>query len=292
MTNLKLNLNLDIVILNSGHIYLIIKEIIPEFKHYFLLDIFHNPLNEIKYLSNPNYKFEDVKNSNLIRAKLIYNFFCFIDNNNFSYSRETLFLTINYFDKFCSLKCIHSNIRNLVLIAAFNLAIKYEEDIIGFNELFANNDYDWKDILKVEDDMLHILNHELSHPTYYWFCYRLLSNINASPIEYEMTILFLKIFLMDQSILKYCPSTISKVVITAARNQLKLLPAWTKKLEKLYRHSKLNSFSNHLECKKDFYVVFKKVQSKPYFKFKEIIEKKWFTQINNVLCSLDSQYTH
>ncbi|GMQ01932.1 hypothetical protein CsSME_00048386 [Camellia sinensis var. sinensis] len=119
---------------------------------------------------------------------------------------ETLFLTVNYIDRYLSGNVIQRQRLQLLGVACMMIAAKYEEICAPQVEEFcyvADNTYFKKEVLQMESSVLNYLKFEMSAPTarcfLTWFV-RAAQGINEVP---SMQLDYLANYLTELSLLEY-----------------------------------------------------------------------------------------
>ncbi|KAK5643944.1 hypothetical protein RI129_007789 [Pyrocoelia pectoralis] len=148
---------------------------------------------------------------------------------------ETLFLAVNYIDRFLSYMSVVRGKLQLVGIAAMYIAAKYEEiyppDISEFVYI-TDDTYSKKQVVRMEHLILKVLSFDLSVPTPLIF-------ITAMSISTGMSnqVMFLAMYLSELAMLETdvyletLPSILAAAAISVARYTLKMEP-WTCELKR------------------------------------------------------------
>jgi G2/mitotic-specific cyclin 3/4 len=137
---------------------------------------------------------------------------------------ETLFLTINYIDRFLSLKAVSIGKLQLVGATALLIAAKYEEiNCPSLEEIvfMVDNSYSVEEILKAERFMLSMLGFELGWPGPMSFLRRI---SKADEYDLETRTLakyFLEVTIMDERFVACPPSFLAAGAHCLARLMLK-----------------------------------------------------------------------
>jgi cyclin B len=180
-----------------------------------LQEIFENLLKEEREtISQFGYLKKQLKLNENIRAILID--WIIEVHYKFKLLTETLFLTINLIDRFLSGKSdILKEKLQLVGIAAMLIACKYEE--IYSPELrdfvyISDKSYESEDILKMESEMLKILQFEIFFPSVNRFYEIICIIFNFSEKEIVLGKYLTEIFLIDYRYTKYSSSLIACAV--------------------------------------------------------------------------------
>jgi len=133
---------------------------------------------------------------------------------------ETLFLAVNYVDRFLSQKVISASRLQLVGAAALLLATKYEEiDVptIGELEFITDNQYTREEITKAERYMLLILNYELGFPSPLNFVRRISKADGYDSDVRTLAKYFLEVTIMDRRFVGSPPSFLAAASQCLAR---------------------------------------------------------------------------
>lgn len=145
----------------------------------------------------------------------------------FSLLSETLFMTVNIIDRYLSKKDISRKYLQLLGITALLIAGKYEENNAPkiFELIFmTDNAYTHDDVIKMESDIVSILNFNLSYPTSIRFLEIFQNKLKLDEKDYKKCQYFIELFLLDYQSCHYKPS------IVAASSMLFLLFYLEKKI--------------------------------------------------------------
>lgn len=152
---------------------------------------------------------------------------------------ETLFMAVNFLDRFLGLQEVSRDKLQLVGIAALLVASKYEEiyppPVADF-VFFSDNFYTGDQILQMERTLLKILQFQLGYPTPLHFLRRV---SKADDLDIQTRTLgkyLMEVSLLDQRFLRYLPSMIGAASMYLARVMLKRGP-WLPILEHHSRYS-------------------------------------------------------
>jgi G2/mitotic-specific cyclin 3/4 len=125
---------------------------------------------------------------------------------------ETLFLSVNYIDRFLSCRTISIGKLQLVGATALFIAAKYEESrppsVRNFAEM-VDNGYTVAEILKAERFMLSILQFELGWPGPMSFLRRISKADNYDLRTRTLAKYFLEVTIMDERVVGIKPSIIA-----------------------------------------------------------------------------------
>ena len=130
----------------------------------------------------------------------------------FSFTEETLFMTILIIDRYISIKQISRIKFQLLGITAMLLACKHEEINVPKVEDFiyiTDNAYTKEEVIHMENDILNALNFELLYPSPIKF-YQILSlKFNFDKFQHLLGKYLMESFLIDLNWINYKPSVIS-----------------------------------------------------------------------------------
>ena len=145
---------------------------------------------------------------------------------------ETLYVTVYLIDKFLSLKQIKKSQLHILGVTSLLISSKYEEiyppelkDLLNVSE----NKFTGKEVLVMEQEMLHTLQFNITSPSAYRFLERY-RNL-CGPASNEDRIFFFaqylqEIALLDASLLQYKPSEIAAAALILSTKCLKKVNAW------------------------------------------------------------------
>jgi G2/mitotic-specific cyclin 3/4 len=145
-------------------------------------------------------------------------------HNRFGLLPETLFLAVNYIDRFLSVKVVSLNKLQLVGATAIFVAAKYEEiNCPSVQEIvyMVDSGYTVEEILKAERFMLTMLNFELGWPGPMSFLRRI---SKADDYDLETRTLakyFLEVTIMDERFVAHPPSYLAAAAHCLSRLMLR-----------------------------------------------------------------------
>lgn len=178
---------------------------------------------EIKMLPNPHYMTEVQAEIQWSMRSVLMDWLVQV-HNRFSLLPETLFLTVNYIDRFLSNKMVSLGKLQLVGATAIFVAAKYEEiNCPSVQEIvfMVDGGYTVDEILKAERFMLSMLQFELGWPGPMSFLRRI---SKADDYDLETRTLakyFLEVTIMDERFIGCTPSYLSAGAHCLARLMLK-----------------------------------------------------------------------
>ena len=129
-----------------------------------------------------------------------------IHHKIFKFEENTLFLTIQIFDRYLSKVIIGIEKTELLLIASFILASKHNEiDYINMKEAIqlSKNKFNKEQIIKMEYDILNVINFEILAPTMSEFFEIFANFLNLSNKKLNEGLFILNIVLADFHMLEY-----------------------------------------------------------------------------------------
>ena len=130
----------------------------------------------------------------------------------FSFTDETLFMTVLIIDRYLSICQISRNKFQLLGITALMIACKHEEiDVPKIDDFIyiTDNAYVRDEVMKMENDVLSLLNFSLLYPSPIKFFEYLSLHFNFDKVKHMMGKYLMESFLLDTQINKYKPATIS-----------------------------------------------------------------------------------
>ena len=199
---------------------------------------------------------------------------------------ETLFLVVNYLDRFLERETVQRSQLQLIGIVAMELACKFEELYAPeIRELIylTDNTYSTTDFLAMELRMLEVLNYTLSVPTAYRFYERY---ARLAQLDQRSTFLgefLLELSLLDTAIVKYKPSLVAAAGVYLARKMTDPTAVWGAGLTAATLHSD----SEVRPCAKDLVIV---LQSSEHAKL-AVIKRKFSSEKFYSVAQLASQHS-
>ena len=175
---------------------------------------------------------------------------------------ETLYLAVNYIDRFLSHVPVNRSKLQLVGVTCMLVAAKYEEihpPAVDEFVYISDNTYKREEILHMEGMVLNRLNFELSVATTKVFINRYLKAAKAGECDSttEMLCKYLcELTLQEYAFIKYRPSEIAAAGLRLALHTMRL-PAWTPLLEQVSGYS-ADDLSG---CVAELHNVFRKAES-------------------------------
>lgn len=175
---------------------------------------------------------------------------------------ETLYLAVNYIDRFLSHVPVNRSKLQLVGVTCMLVAAKYEEihpPAVDEFVYISDNTYKREEILHMEGMVLNRLNFELSVATAKVFINRFLKAAKAGECDSttEMLCKYLcELTLQEYSFIKYRPSEIAAAGLRLALHTMRL-PAWTPLLEQVSGYSA----DDLAGCVTEMHAVFRKAEN-------------------------------
>jgi len=211
---------------------------------------------ERKYRPKPNYMRKQADINPCMRSVLID--WLVEVSQEYKLKEQTLYLTINYIDRFLSFMSVQRSKLQLVGAACMLVAAKFEEiyppEVKEFVYI-TDDTYTAKQVLKMEHLILKTLSFDLSVPTCRDFITRYLVAADA-PLESQQQ--YLSEFLCELTVIdfelsvKYLPSMIAAASILVANIVLNI-PTWSKTLEH-YTEFKIEELC---QCAKDICALYR-----------------------------------
>ncbi|XP_041358915.1 G2/mitotic-specific cyclin-A-like [Gigantopelta aegis] len=195
--------------------------------------------------------------------------------------RETLFLAVNYIDRFLSQLSVLRGKLQLVGAASMFLAGKYEEiyppDVLEFVYI-TDNTYTKQQVLRMEHLILKVLSFDIAVPTTNWFCERLLKLDEADSKTESLAFYLAELTMIDSDpFLDYVPSVLASSALCLANYTLGREP-WSATLE---RHTgyKLCHF---YKCLEDLFKTFNNAPSHPQQAIREKYKASKFHEVSTL----------
>mmetsp|Transcript_20675 Transcript_20675/g.43497 ORF Transcript_20675/g.43497 Transcript_20675/m.43497 type:complete len:442 (+) Transcript_20675:81-1406(+) len=142
-------------------------------------------------------------------------------HSRFRLAPETLYLSVNIVDRYCSKAHVTRSTFQLVGVTALFLACKYEEihsptarDCVYITDGACG----CQEVLDMEQAIMKMLDWKISVPTSYHFLDRFLSLAEALPLARRVASYYLERILLDHDLLEYRPSLLCASAVTLAIN--------------------------------------------------------------------------
>ncbi|ESP01819.1 hypothetical protein LOTGIDRAFT_225111 [Lottia gigantea] len=195
--------------------------------------------------------------------------------------RETLFLSINYIDRFLSQMSVLRGKLQLVGAASMFIASKYEEiyppEVSEFVYI-TDDTYEQKQVLRMEHLILKVLNFDVAQPTINWF-----TDTYAKMAECDDTTKSLSMYLSELTLvdadpyLKYLSSTIAAASLCLANITMGNEP-WPSSLAKETKYE-VSDFS---DCLQELYQTFINAPNHPQQAIREKYRSSKYQQVSSL----------
>ena len=228
---------------------LINKEEDPQLGKEYITDIIESLLlEENYYLNQKNYidpHYLENENSELTpeMRTVAVDWLVLIHHKIFKFQENTLFLSIQIFDRFLSKKDLDTEKTELLLLTSFMLASKHNEiDYVNMQETLqlAQNKFTKEQVIEMESEILGIINFEILAPTMceYFKLYASFLNLSETKINHGFYIL--NIVLVDFHMLEYPNFMLALAVVRliTKKNNKKLI----KMIKNILENKKLDKF--------------------------------------------------
>ena len=230
------------------------KEEDPQQGKEYITDIIESLLlEENYYLNEKNYidpHYLENENSELTpeMRTVAVDWLVLIHHKIFKFQENTLFLSIQIFDRFLSKKDLDTEKTELLLLTSFMLASKHNEiDYVNMQETLqlAQNKFTKEQVIEMESEILGIINFEILCPTMceYFTLYASFLNLSEAKINHGFYIL--NIVLVDFHMLEYPNFMLALAVVRliTKKNNKKLI----KMIKTILENKKLDKFLEFFE---------------------------------------------
>lgn len=195
--------------------------------------------------------------------------------------RETLFLAVNYIDRFLSQMSVLRNKLQLVGTACMFLAAKFEEiyppELSEF--VYVTDDtYSQKQILRMEHLVLKVLSFDVAIPTANLFLEKYLKDANADEKTKSLAMYLLESTMIDaEPYLNHLPSMIAASCMCLANLTLNQ-PAWSAESQRKVGYN----VSELVPCLKDLLQTFQTAHSHPQQAVREKYRQSKYHQVSSL----------
>ncbi|KAL4230577.1 Cyclin-A2 [Mactra antiquata] len=194
--------------------------------------------------------------------------------------RETLFLAVNYIDRFLSKISVLRGKLQLVGAASMFLAAKYEEiyppDVKEFAYI-TDDTYTSQQVLRMEHLILKVLTFDVAVPTTNWFCEDFLKSCDADDKLKSLTMFLSELTLVDMdTYLKYVPSITAAAALCLSRYSLGMEP-WPQSLVKKTGYE----IGHFVECLKDLHKTYMGAESHQQQAVQEKYKQDKYQQVSD-----------
>jgi cyclin A len=146
-------------------------------------------------------------------------------SEEYKLNTETLYLAVNYIDRFLSMMSVQRAKLQLVGTAAMFIASKYEEiyppDVSEFVYI-TDDTYTKKQVLRMEHLVLKILEFDVSVPTSHLFTHRIAQMADCDARTTSLASYINELSLMSADFLQFAPSQVAAACVALARHTLGL----------------------------------------------------------------------
>lgn len=146
-------------------------------------------------------------------------------SEEYKLNTETLYLAVNYIDRFLSMMSVQRAKLQLVGTAAMFIASKYEEiyppDVSEFVYI-TDDTYTKKQVLRMEHLVLKILEFDVSVPTSHLFTHRIAQMAGCDERTTSLASYINELSLMSADFLQFAPSQVAAACVALARHTLGL----------------------------------------------------------------------
>jgi len=194
--------------------------------------------------------------------------------------RETLFLAVNYIDRFLSKISVLRGKLQLVGAASMFLAAKYEEiyppDVSEFAYI-TDDTYTKQQVLRMEHLILKVLAFDVAVPTTNWFCEAYVKACDGDEKLKSLAMFLAELTLIDmETYLKYTPSIIAASSLCLARYALGEEP-WPQTLVKKTGYE----IGHFVDCLKDLHKTYQGAEQHPQQAVQEKYKQDKFHQVSD-----------
>ena len=147
---------------------------------------------------------------------------------------ETLFITVNLVDRYCSSQKVPRSEYQLLGVTAMLIAAKYEEIYVPKIEDFVDitdNTYSKKQILRQEFQILKHLDYEITFPTIYRFLERSHSLSQGTQEVFMLACYLGELSLIEVKMNKWMPSRIACSCLYLSKKMLKQPLPWSRDMQ-------------------------------------------------------------
>jgi len=182
---------------------------------------------------------------------------------------ETLYLCVNYLDRFLSRKIVNRSQLQLLGIVCMLIASKFEEIYAPAVDEFvyiSDNTYSKEEMFEMEETVLATLKFHLCAPTIKTFLRRYLKAASASSEVTSLANLLCELTLQDYTFTKYLSSMIALSAVCLSLHSFGF-PCWSTTLE-FYSGYKCN-IKEMKECVQDLFTLYSNIGGSPLQAIKE-----------------------
>ncbi|KAK6173414.1 hypothetical protein SNE40_016869 [Patella caerulea] len=234
---------------------------------------------ESRHRSKPGYMKKQPDITNSMRSILVD--WMVEVSEEYKLHRETLFLAINYIDRFLSQMSVLRGKLQLVGAASMFIASKYEEiyppEVSEFVYI-TDDTYEQKQVLRMEHLILKVLSFDVAQPTINWFTDTYAKMADADETTKSLSMYLSELTLVDADpYLKYLPSTIAAASLCLANITLGSEP-WPSSLAKESKYE-ISEFS---ECLQEMYQTYLNAPNHPQQAIREKYKSSKYQQVSSI----------
>ena len=237
----------------TNNILLINKDEDPQQGKEYVPDIIESLLIEENYYLNKKHYIDpyylENENSELTpeMRTVAVDWLVLIHHKIFKFQENTLFLTIQIFDRYLSKVDLNTEKTELLLLTSFMLASKHNEiDYVNMQETLqlAQNKFTKEQVIEMESDILGQINFEILSPTMCEYFKLFASFLNLSETKINHGFYVLNIVLVDFHMLEYPNFMLALAVVKliTKRNNRKLI----KMIKNILERNKFDKFLEYL----------------------------------------------
>ena len=149
---------------------------------------------------------------------------------------ETLFITVNLVDRYCSIQQVPRNEYQLLGVTAMLIASKYEEIFVPKIEDFVDitdNTYSKEQVLRQEFQILKLLDYNITFPTTYRFLERYNTLSDGTEETFLLGSYLCELCLIEVNMNKWLPSRLASSALYLSKKMLKKSNPWPRDLQQI-----------------------------------------------------------
>ena len=252
--------------------------------------IYYNLLKEEKEGINPKPKYNYMKEQKEINEQMrgILIDWIIDVHYKFGFTDETLFMTVLIIDRFLSVNQITRLKLQLLGITSLMIACKHEEiDLPKIDDFIyiTDNAYIKDEVIKMENDILKVLNFELLYPSPIKFYEYLSVYFGFDKKMHLMGKYLMESFLVDIKYTKYKPSIISSACCYIVMKFFKMKNYQESYDKKYYSLNKEDNLSEHniKDCAKDICFFVDNINKTKYLSCQKKYSKSEFEKVSIII---------
>merc|ERR1712137_68817 len=168
----------------------------------------------------------------------------------FGFQEQTLFLTVNYIDRYLSKKRVQRKNLQLVGIVAMFIACKFEEvnppEVSQFVYI-TDNAYQKDEVLQMECVMLEVLEFKLMVPTVAHFFEHLMNANKCDFFQKQVVKYILELAILDINMIRHLPSFLVTAALYLSNKKLGKNPVWPSDLASISPYEESEIWTCQLE---------------------------------------------